>query len=113
MSYRANVLSKQLMLIDQQTSRAVALKQWSELDRLKSQRHLLAKAAIKNGVKLISIPVADGCALYYEINRLQFWATFTWLYGGPDSYVSPWGRVVKVPIEQADELISKFNPNLI
>lgn len=108
-----NKLAKQLTLIDQQTNKALIHERWSDLDELKSQRRALATAAVTQGVRLISVPVADGYALYHEITRTAVRATFAWLYGGPDCYMSPWGLVVDVPVEKADELISKFNPNLI
>ena len=73
-----------------------------------TKRKQLLKKAVEKGLKLISVPVADGYAFYYEARRTRSMATFEWLYGGADEYVSYFGGVVAVPVKMADKLIGTF-----
>lgn len=73
-----------------------------------TKKEQLLKEAVGKGLKLISVPVADGYAFYYEARRTRSMATFEWLYGGADEYVSYFGGIVAVPVSMADKLIGAF-----
>jgi signal recognition particle subunit SEC65 len=104
----ANSVAKKLKALDQ--------KVWKELEKRnpneakmqaweKQQKVVLKEA--KRKLQLVSVPVADGVATYWETKRTTRLATFEWLWGGGDEYVSPWGKVVAIPVDQADKMIRR------
>jgi len=56
---------------------------------------------------LVSVPVADGKAWYAVAGRTGEWVIFVWVCGGLDGNVSPFGEVVAVPAETADEMLAR------
>jgi hypothetical protein len=55
---------------------------------------------------LMSVPVADGKAWYAVAGRKEEWVVLVWVYGGLDGYVSPFGEVLAVLAETADEMLA-------
>lgn len=109
-------LAKKLAALDHQSARLLDRDKvdWGKIDAIEAKQIELVKAAAKNGLlKLVYIQVADGGCLYYEVKRTTRLATFEWLYGGGDGYVSGWGKTVSIPLKTADRLIKNFRPEYI
>ena len=106
----ANSVTKKLLEIDSKLYREWMKKEPSHKreEQLERQQAEVIKDARKRGIKMINVPVADGTSIYWETNRTTKLVTFEWLYGGPDMYVSSLGKLVAVPVEQADKLIRHF-----
>jgi hypothetical protein len=56
---------------------------------------------------LVSVPIADGKAWYAVAGRTGEWVILVWVYGGLDGHVSPFGEVLAVPAETADEMLAR------
>lgn len=107
----ANSIAKKLTDLDAKIDREFR-KNWAgndKTDRWEAQQVELIKKAQKS-LNLISVGVADGSAIYWEVNRTTRLVTFEWLYGGGDGYIDDWGKVVSVPISQANRMIKSFRP---
>lgn len=98
----ASVIAEQLRNVDRrnpQTDEDI-----KTCNQMKSELFDYAK---KRGLKMVRVPVSDGESFYWEVKRTKTMATFWWLYGGADSYISPWGQIVSVPVAEADRMIKK------
>jgi hypothetical protein len=105
----AHWLARRLALNDNAIDRAPYT---ANLDGLLAKRKTLVKEALDRGLKLVSIAIGDGYALYYESRRTKALVRFEWLYS-PDSYVSDFGGIVSIPPAAADKLIKRFNLNYL
>ncbi len=111
----ANALARKLHQLDKQLEREL-LKQHKDKEKVKqleTEMVTSVKDARKKGLNLISVDVADGSCLYWEVKRTQKLATFEWLYGGGDNYISPFGKVVAVPVAVADKMLRTFKPEYV
>lgn len=107
----AAALSKKLREIDSRQMREAIHGDYDQYDKYQAQKIAAIKEAIKAGLKLTDIQVADGSAMYYEARRTKTQITFEWLNTGGDLYVSGFGKVVSVPLATGQKLIKSFNPN--
>jgi hypothetical protein len=98
--------------IDKAAAKAAEKPFGDYLDGLLTKRKTLVKEALDQGLKIVSISVGDGYALYYEVRRMKTQSRFEWLYS-PDAYVSDFGGVVTIPNIAADKLIKRFNLNYL
>ena len=109
-NYRlANSTAKKLKQID--TLIEECLDKWKstptpDIDPLEQKGVEILREAAQR-LNLIRVGVADGEAFYFETKRTKMMVTFQWLYGGPDNYVDDWGKIVAIPIKQANKLILK------
>lgn len=108
----ATSLAKKLEKIDRQIDRQNHKGNYNTAD-LEAKKTTLIKEAKQKGLKMVSVGVADGSAIYYEAKRTTKLATFEFLYGGGDCYVDDWGKIIAVPLAAADDLIKRFNPNYL
>ncbi len=111
----ALTLARKLTALDRQSDRLLSRDKpdWARIDAIEAKQIELVKAAVKKGLKLVYVQVADGGCLYYEAKRTTRLATFEWLYGDGDIYVSDWGKTVSIPLKTADRLIKNFRPEYI
>ena len=109
MKLSARALSRKLTGIDIRINKMINTGNF-DYEPLDAEKAKLMKEAVKKGLKIIAVPVADGEAFYYEDKRTTRMVTFEWFYGGADGYLSGFGKTVIIPLTTANKLIKKFKP---
>ena len=110
----ANSITNQLKKLDDRIEKELCKSNpFSNTDALDAKKIELIKSAKKRGLKFVAVSVADGTAVYWETNRTTKLVTFEWLYGGGDDYVSDFGKIIIVPIPQANKMIRNFKTDWV
>ncbi len=107
----AHSLARRLRTLDRRIERAIASDPKGFKDYaggLFPKKYELLKEFVEKGLNLISVPVADGYAFFFESRRTRSWVVFEWLYGGADEYIPYFGGVFAVPPKAADQMIAGF-----